>query len=420
MSSEELIAQVTAHLRAEMALRALFLGGSHGNGTADAYSDLDFVAVVSRGAEVAFARTWRGTLETIEPIVLWKERASGARLINAITTSWIRCDLEMIAAPDLAKRQRGSLRAVVDQDELASTLSEAPSHTGPDPEQMSVLFGEFIRVLGLLAVVLGREEHLTAIGGVAHLRTHLIDLLAAESHTPHGGGALHLNRLLSDEQKALLAGMPVAEPNRASLIRAHLAYANAFLPRAKFMAGGWASPGQRRSRRRRGATWNESSVLICADADRATDTPWWEGLVQAKVDYSFSGTIALEELMWLFKQTDWAGGRTSDDVAALLRGSFVRLGARHEGKLIGFARAFTDGVYRAVVEDVIVDEGWRGRRIGNELVRRLIEHLAEVEEISLGCREELVPFYARLGFERDFLPRMRRTRPDESPSAATP
>jgi hypothetical protein len=44
---------------------------------------------------------------------------------------------------------------------------------------------------------------------------------------------LHLNRLITDEQKGLLMSMPPAVPSRDAMISAQLTYAKAYLPRAR-------------------------------------------------------------------------------------------------------------------------------------------------------------------------------------------
>ena len=60
----------------------------------------------------------------------------------------------------------------------------------------------------------------------------------------------------------------------------------------------------------------------------------------------------------------------------------------------------TDGIYRALIDDVVVEESKRGTGIGSELMRRVVERLAAVEEVFLRCGEHVVPFYERHGFER--------------------
>src|SRR5215813_9395248 len=99
MTQDELIAQITAALREEPVVRALFLSGSFGSGTADRYSDVDFLAIVEPAQHAAFAASWRTILERITPIVFWSQRAWGQILVNAIDRDWLRCDL-VIAGPD--------------------------------------------------------------------------------------------------------------------------------------------------------------------------------------------------------------------------------------------------------------------------------------------------------------------------------
>ena len=71
------------------------------------------------------------------------------------------------------------------------------------------------------------------------------------------------------------------------------------------------------------------------------------------------------------------------------------------GRLTGFARSLTDGVYSALIQDVVVEESTRGRGVGKALIRVLLHELRDVTGISLGCEEGLVPFYESLGWERD-------------------
>jgi predicted GNAT family N-acyltransferase len=128
------------------------------------------------------------------------------------------------------------------------------------------------------------------------------------------------------------------------------------------------------------------------------------------IDYSTERPIEAEKLRDLTRQTNWAGARTLDGLEAMLAGTQIVVGAWKGDRLVGFARALTDGVYRALVDDVIVDEAERGQGVGDELVRRLLERLAEVEAVSLRCDEALVPFYTRHGFRRGRAVAMDRPR----------
>lgn len=90
--------------------------------------------------------------------------------------------------------------------------------------------------MGLLPLAVGRKEYLNAVTGLFHLRNLLIDLLIEETGAPHRGGALHLNRLITQQQKALLAALPTAVSDEPSTIAANIAYAAAYLPRARKLA----------------------------------------------------------------------------------------------------------------------------------------------------------------------------------------
>jgi GNAT superfamily N-acetyltransferase len=127
-------------------------------------------------------------------------------------------------------------------------------------------------------------------------------------------------------------------------------------------------------------------------------------------EYSRDRRIAPAEVVRLLRQTAWGAGRTEAGVARALEAAPLRVGAWSGARLVGFARALTDGVYRAYVEDVVVDESRRGEGIGRALLRELLDPLQEVELVALDCGDELVPFYASLGFVRSGNARMESVR----------
>jgi hypothetical protein len=98
-------------------------------------------------------------------------------------------------------------------------------------------------VLGLLPVVLGRDELEAAASGSTLLRMLLVQLLLEEA--PGGGhaGALRLRPVLAPERLRLLRDLPPIAATRESAIAVHAACARAFLPIARDVAG------------RTGATW---------------------------------------------------------------------------------------------------------------------------------------------------------------------
>lgn len=118
------------------------------------------------------------------------------------------------------------------------------------------------------------------------------------------------------------------------------------------------------------------------------------------VVYATTRPIPPEALAALFAHTTWANDRSADDVARLLPTAGISVGAWSGDSLVGYARALSDGLYRAFIDDVVVDAAFRGRGVGQGLMQALLACLDGVEEIHLGCGDELVPFYESLGFRR--------------------
>jgi ribosomal protein S18 acetylase RimI-like enzyme len=69
----------------------------------------------------------------------------------------------------------------------------------------------------------------------------------------------------------------------------------------------------------------------------------------------------------------WGLGRARELVARAVAGSARVLGLYLDGEQVGFARAVSDGVTLAYLADVYVLGAYRGRGLGLELVREIVE-----------------------------------------------
>jgi ribosomal protein S18 acetylase RimI-like enzyme len=65
-----------------------------------------------------------------------------------------------------------------------------------------------------------------------------------------------------------------------------------------------------------------------------------------------------------------------------------------------FARVLTDGVYLAVVLDVVVADDCRNNGLGGSLMEAILGHpqVSRVRSIELVCQPDLIAFYRRFGF----------------------
>jgi len=255
----EVIQTITDEIQDVPEIRALFLSGSYGNGMADEYSDIDFVLVAKDGASDAVAEIWRRAVGKTGEIILWWDRINVPVLINAITEDWTRTDVIMLRADQTGSLMQSALKPLIDHDDIFPSLAKTAENFGPNLKKFRYQVEEFIRILGLLDLAAGREEYINGVLGVFHLRNLLVDLLIEETGAPNRGGILHLNRLITDEQKDLLTSLPPANPNRNSMISAHLAYAKAYLPRARVRA---LRLGMKWPERFEAATWAKLSKTL--------------------------------------------------------------------------------------------------------------------------------------------------------------
>ena len=230
---QDVIDTIADVLKEASDIRALFLSGSYGTGLADEFSDIDFVLVAESGASDAVAELWHRAISRTGDIVLWWDRTTRPLLINAITADWTRTDVVILKPDQMATQSKAALKPVFDHDGIFENLTETSISQRPNPERLRHQIEEFIRIIGLLHLGIGRQEYINGFLGVSHLRNKLIELLIAETAAPNRGGVLHLNRLLTDEQQQLLIALPMPYATRDAIIAAYLAYAKAYLPRAR-------------------------------------------------------------------------------------------------------------------------------------------------------------------------------------------
>lgn len=76
---------------------------------------------------------------------------------------------------------------------------------------------------------------------------------------------------------------------------------------------------------------------------------------------------------YLAQESYWAKGRPRDVVERLVREAQRVVGLYDGERQVGFARAFSDGVSLVYLADVYVLPEYRGRGLGVELVREMVE-----------------------------------------------
>jgi GNAT superfamily N-acetyltransferase len=115
---------------------------------------------------------------------------------------------------------------------------------------------------------------------------------------------------------------------------------------------------------------------------------------------SYAGSVAgvdAKDLRGFFE--GWPDTPSPETCLEMLDGSdHVVLALDEEGGIVvGFIAAISDGVLCAFVSSLQVLPAYRGRGIGSELVRRMLEKLDDRYVVSLTCDPKLQPFYERFG-----------------------
>jgi GNAT superfamily N-acetyltransferase len=96
----------------------------------------------------------------------------------------------------------------------------------------------------------------------------------------------------------------------------------------------------------------------------------------------------------------WASYPSPSALLRILANSTVAVLAFDGDDVVGFVNALSDGELTAYIPLLEVRATHRGRGIGTELVRRVLDRLDGCYMIDVVCDADVAPFYERLGMQR--------------------
>lgn len=111
--------------------------------------------------------------------------------------------------------------------------------------------------------------------------------------------------------------------------------------------------------------------------------------------------VDIHQLQALFKMgTFWANTRTVADMEIAIANSKPVVTVWDGDRLIGHARATSDGIYRATIWDVVIATQYRGAGLGRKLVQTVLAHphVCNVERVYLMTTHQQ-KFYEQIGFD---------------------
>ncbi len=96
----------------------------------------------------------------------------------------------------------------------------------------------------------------------------------------------------------------------------------------------------------------------------------------------------------------WAKSRTTSDLKKCLANSDVIISLWIKNEIVGFGRALTDGVYRGVLWDIVIDQNHQGKGFGSLIVNNLLstKKIKNTKKIYLMTTNKKL-FYSQFEFE---------------------
>jgi len=104
---------------------------------------------------------------------------------------------------------------------------------------------------------------------------------------------------------------------------------------------------------------------------------------------------------FISRDSYWGVGRSRETMARAIAGSSRVVGLYRDGEQVGFARAISDRATIAYLADVYVLPAHRGRGLGLELVREIVDGEPRLDVRWLLHTADAQRLYDKLGFTGD-------------------
>ena len=112
-------------------------------------------------------------------------------------------------------------------------------------------------------------------------------------------------------------------------------------------------------------------------------------------------TNGLKKLQRLLERNAfWAKGRSIKDLKKCLANSDVVISLWVGKEIVGFGRALTDGIYRGVLWDIVIDQNHQGKGFGSLIVNNLLstKKIKNTKKIYLMTTNKKL-FYSQFNFK---------------------
>ncbi|MFB5198595.1 GNAT family N-acetyltransferase [Neobacillus sp. KR4-4] len=109
--------------------------------------------------------------------------------------------------------------------------------------------------------------------------------------------------------------------------------------------------------------------------------------------------VNLDEMKEIYSSVGWTK-HTKEIIKQVFEASNVIALVTVNGRIIGFGRAMTDGVFNAAIYDVIVHTEFQKQGIARKIMEYLLDKLSNVSCVHLISTTGNEDFYKKLGLKR--------------------
>jgi ribosomal protein S18 acetylase RimI-like enzyme len=109
--------------------------------------------------------------------------------------------------------------------------------------------------------------------------------------------------------------------------------------------------------------------------------------------------VNLDEMKEIYTSVGWTK-HTKEIIRQVFEASNVVALVTVNGRIIGFGRAMTDGVFNAAIYDVIVHPEFQKQGIARQIMEYLLEKLSNISCVHLISTSGNEDFYKKLGLKR--------------------
>ena len=101
----------------------------------------------------------------------------------------------------------------------------------------------------------------------------------------------------------------------------------------------------------------------------------------------------------VYASVGWAN-HTNERIKQVFEASNVTAIVKANGRIIGFGRAMSDGVFNAAIYDIVVHRDYQGMGVASAIMKNLLEQLKDISCVHLLSTTGNEGFYRQFGMRK--------------------